>query len=508
MKIILDGSSLSLDALWSVACEGAEVEIAPEALKRLEESRRLVYDLADDDVPIYGFNTGVGWNKDRHITTKFFKFYNENLVRSHTLGMEPEASEAEVRAAMGIRLNCLLRGHTGIQPMIAQRYADFLNLGIHPVLPERGSVGEADISVLSHIGIAMIGEGDVIYKGTRMTSSEAHARTDLLPVDLGPKDGLAIVSSNAFGAAQGALVLHDLLSLVDQADLIYATSLEGLNGNVSPLDIKVNALRDLPGQYISTSRVREYLEGSYVNEPDPNRPLQDPLSYLGGACVHGSLRDALEYVTKFMLIQMNTSDDNPCLLLAERRIVSCSNFEVTTLATGFEMLGTVLSHVSRMSCYRMIRMANPVLTGLPRFLTPEETHVHAFGALQKSFALMDTEIRHLSNPSTADFLPLAGGMEDHASNLPHVVQRIRKIVDNLKYILGMEMMHAAQALTLRRQRDGDLRLGKGTEPAYYAFRKSVPWYDRDRNLSADIRSAYELVSSGQLLQEAKKALGI
>lgn len=506
MKVILNGSDLTLEALRSIACDGAEVEIAPVGIERLEASRKLVYDLAESDVPVYGFNTGVGWNKDRHIASDFFKAYNENLIHSHTLGVGPDASEAEVRAIMAIRLNCLLSGNTGIQPAIAIRYAEFLNHRLHPVIPERGSVGEGDIAVLSHIGLAMIGEGDVMYKGVRMTSEEAHGMAGLRTIVLGPKDGLAIVSCNAFGAGQGALVLSDLYNLVDQSDLIYSASLEAINGNTSPLNARVNELRRMPGQIESSKNARRFIEGSYIHEPDPNRPVQDPLSFRGGTYINGTLRDSLEYVTKYMLIQMNTSDDNPCMLLDERRIISCSNFEVTTLATAFEMLGTVLSHVSRMSCYRSIRMANPVLTGLPRFLTPDENHVHAFGALQKTFSLLDTEIRHLSNPSTVDYLSLAGSIEDHASNLPHVVQRIRKIADNLKYILGMEMMHAAQALTLRRQKEPSLSFGRGTEAAFKEFRKSVPWYDRDRNLSLDIKASYEIVKSGKMLEAASKAV--
>ncbi|WP_010258571.1 HAL/PAL/TAL family ammonia-lyase [Treponema primitia] len=500
---ILNGNDLDLKTLRAIAVEGEQVAISSDGEARLQDSRKLVYELVEQDVPVYGFNTGVGWNKDRHIASEYFKLYNENLIHSHTLGVREEASEPEVRAAMAIRLNCLLRGNTGIQPEIAHRYAEFLNQKIHPVVPERGSVGEGDISILSHIGLAMIGEGDVYYQGQRMSAVEAHKRAGLKFVELGPKDGLAIVSCNAFGMGEGALTLIDLTDLVDQADLIYAVSLEGLNGNTSPLDPKIHEARRLPGQTLSAALVSRFLKGSYIYEADPDKSVQDPISFRSGAYVHGSLRDALEYVTKFALIQMNSTDDNPCLLLDERRIISCSNFECTTIAVGFEMLGITLSHVSRMSCYRMTKLGTPAFTRLPRFLTPDETHVHAFGALQKTYTLLDTEIRHLSNPSTVDYQAVAGDIEDHANNLPHVAQRIRRITDNLKYILGMEMMHAAQAITLRKQQNPKLRLGAATEAAYEEYRRSVPWYDRDRNLSTDIEASYQLVKSRRMLEAAK-----
>jgi histidine ammonia-lyase len=502
LKVVLNGSDLDLLQLARITNEGTKVEISLEAMERLEASRQLVYDLVESDIPVYGFNTGVGWNKDRHVAVDFFKQYNENVIHSHSLGVKEEASEAEVRAALLIRLNCLLRGNTGIQPKIAQRYAEFLNLGLHPVIPERGSVGEGDVAILSHIGLAMIGEGDVIYKGKRMTSEEAHKLAGLEAIILGPKDALAIVSSNAFGMGQGVLTLVDLWNLVDQADLIYALSLEALNGNVSPLDPKVHEARGLPGQATSAALVRAFLKGSYIYDPDSEKPVQDPLSFRGGAYVHGTLRDALEYVTKYSLIQMNSSDDNPCLLLNEKRIVSCSNFEVTTVATGFEMLAVVLSHVSRMSCYRMIKLSNPDLTRLSRFLSPDEAHIHAFGTLQKTYTLLDTEIRHLSNPSSVDYIAVSGEIEDHASNLPHVAQRVRRIVDNLKYVLGMETMHATQGITLRRQKKL-VHLGAATEAAYEEFRKDVLWYDKDRNISTDIEKSYQVIKSGRMLTVAK-----
>jgi histidine ammonia-lyase len=505
LKIVLNGSDLDLKSLRAIA-EGAETEISPDGEERLAASRKLVYDLVDADVPVYGFNTGVGWNKDRHIASDFFKDYNENVIHSHSIGIKEEAPETEVRAAMAIRLNCLLLGNTGIQTKIAHRYRDFLNLRLHPVIPERGSVGESDIAVLSHIGLAMIGEGDVIYRGKRMPSLEAHRLAGLKPIDLGPKDALAIVNSSAFGMAQGALVLADLGSLVDQADLIYAAALEGLNGNTSPLDPKVHEARRLPGQAASASLVRKFIEGSYIYDPDPEKPVQDPLCFRGGAYVHGALRDALEYAGKYAEIQMNCSDDNPCLLLDERRIISCSNFECTTIAAALEMIGIVLSHVSRMSCYRMIKLCNPAFTRLTRFLTPDEGRVHAFGTIQKSYTLLDTEIRHLSNPSTVDYLAVAGEIEDHANNLPHIAQRLRRMTDNLKYILGMEMMHAAQGITLRRKKNPRLRLGRATEAAYDEYRRAVPWYDKDRNLSADIEASYVMVRDELMLDAARASV--
>ena len=498
MNILLTGNDLTIQKVWSIAVEGTGVEISPEADAKLEASRQLVYDLVDEDVPVYGFNTGVGWNKDHTIAKEFFEDFNRKLIYCHSLGIAPEASEEEVRAMMAIRLNCLLQGYTGIQPAVARRYAEFINCGIHPVVPERGSVGEADIAVMSHIGLAMIGEGDVIYKGERMSSMEAHRRTGLKPVVLGPKDGLAIVSNSAFSAGQGALVLKKLYDLADIGDIVYSVSLEGLNGNTSPLDPSGLAPRKLRGQQVSAEKVRKIIEGSSIYDSDPEKAVQDPLCFRGAVHVNGTLRDALDYVTELMDIQMNSTDDNPCVLVDERRMISVSNFETTSLATGLEMISIVLCHASRMSCYRMLKLCNPELTGLSRFLSHDDGDSHCFGAFQKSYSLMDTEIRHLSNPCSADFMSLAGGIEDHANNTAFVVQKLRKATDNLAYIYGMELIHGCQAIDLRK-RKSKIRLGKGPEAAWKAFRKEVALYENDRPIAPDIQKSYEFIKNNVLL---------
>ncbi len=500
--ILLDGKSLKIEEVIKVAKEGLKIEICSEAMEKVEASRLLVFELANSDVPVYGFNRGVGLNKDREIVAKYYSDYNRNLIYAHCVAVEPEASQEDVRAILMARLNTLLLGCTGIQPAIVTLYKDFLNHRIHPVIPQRGSVGEADISCLSHIGLAMIGEGEVYYQNVKMTAAEALEKAGLQPIELGPKDGLAIVSSNALAAGQGAIVLQDVMDLIDTADIIYALTLEGYRGNVTPLDEKTYEVRPFPGQAHSAKMVRQYLEGSYLWLPGVTDSLQDPLSLRGSCHLHGSVRDALDYVMKYMDIQLNSSDDNPCVILEEKRIISCSNYEVTTWVLGFEMLGIALSHLSRNTCYRTIKLGNAKLTGLSRFLTPADTSVIAYGTIQKTIASLDTEIRHLSNPATVDYLSLAGDVEDHANNSPYVVQKTAKIVDNLRYILGIEAMHAVQAIDLRKA----TRLGKGTKVAYEIIRQEIPFLDRDRNLSVDIKKAYELIKSLKMLKEVKATI--
>ena len=500
--VVLTGSTLTIDKVAQVALYGADVVIAPAAQQTLEESRAFVYELVNSNVPVYGFNTGVGANKDKKVETDYYNQFNVNMVRSHCVAVGPEASLAEVRAMIVIRLNTLLLGYTGMSPAIAYMYRDLLNYGITPVVPERGSIGEADIACLSHIALTMIGEGEAYYCGEKIPAAEALAKAGLVPLVLGPKDGLALVSSNALAAGQGALVIYEIKKLIRLADIVYSFSLEGLKGNVSPLNEEINRIRRFKGQNESAAHVRKLLADSYLWLPNIANALQDPLCFRCACHIHGAVRDSLNYLEELMDIQLNSSDDNPCVLINQNAIMSCGNFEVVTWTVAFEMLGIALSHLSRAACFRTIKLSSEHFTGLPRFLTPDPEHVIAFGTIQKPFTALDAEIRHLANPVSMDFYAVAGNIEDHCSNTPYVVQKTRKIVDNLYYILGIEAIHAAQACDLRQEKE--FKLGVAGQAVHQKIREVIPFLDKDRNLTNDIAKAYELLKSGVLLDVADK----
>lgn len=500
--LILDGHSLSYKDVVNVASNQMKVSISEEAMERLKAGRKLVEQWSSMDKPVYGLNRGVGQNKDRTINKEMYARFNRNVILSHSIGVGPELPKEIVRAVMVTRLNTILVGCTGVQPEIAKMLVTFLNDEITPILPSRGTVGAADIGILSHIGLAMIGEGEVIYKGRRVHVKEVFQEKGLMPITLGPKDGLSIVSSNAYSAGMAAILLYELYDLIETADIVYSLSLEGLHGNLSPLDESVLKVRPLKGQMKSAKRVREYLQNSYLWELDESPSLQDPLSFRGGFTVHGSVLDSLEYVENILSIQLNSSDDNPCVLVDEQRIVPTANFEVTSLILGLEMVCLALSHVSKNSCYRTIKLSNPDFTHLSRFLTPDANKTIAFGTIQKAFATLDAEIRLLSNPVSSDYFAIAGEIEDHATNSGLVLHKLQKIVDNLYYILGIEAIHGAQAVDLRK----GVKLGIGTKAAYEVIREEIPFLDQDRNLSIDIEKAYRLLKSKKLLHHVRETL--
>ncbi|MEM5767066.1 MAG: aromatic amino acid lyase [Bacillota bacterium] len=498
--LILDGRHLTLEHVIQVAYDGRMVEIAPEAYERLRNGREIMEKLAQEGKPIYGFNRGVGWNKDRDVEEDAIGEYNKKLINSHALGVPPYNTDTEVRAMMVIRLNNALIGASCISDDLVNIYRDFLNHGIHPQIPRRGSVGEADITSLSHMGLAFIGEGQVSHRGEIVEAKTAIAREGISPYRLQLKDGHSIILSNAQGEGVTAVLVKEVEDLIHMSNLVYCLNYEGLNGNLESMREDVNALRGIPGQMECAAECRKFLEGSYLQQPHPERALQDSLTFRGGFSISGTVLDALSFLKRYLTIQINSPSDNPCIMLDSEQTYVTSNFETTTLAVGVEMLSIAMGHLSKAICYRMVKMTDPEFTHLTRFLAPWDNSSLGYATIQNTYTALDVENRSLVNPSSMDFYPLEGMIEDHGSNLPLAANKAMQIVDNLRYLVGMEAMYAAQAVDLRK----DIHLGRYTRAAYDIIRQEIPFLAEDRNMHLEIKKAYGLISSKQLLKAVRQ----
>ncbi|WP_369283834.1 histidine ammonia-lyase [Oscillibacter sp. GMB15532] len=498
--VILNGHDLTFEALYAIAYHGCRVEIEPQAYRRLADSRRVMLGLSHEGKPIYGLNRGVGWNKDQTVLEAELEFENQKIVCAHALGFPPYNTDAEVRAMMAIRLNNMLIGASCASDELANMYRDFLNHGIMPRVPQRGSVGEADIVTVTHMGLAFTGQGEVSYQGEIMPARKAMEAAGIAPYRLRLKDAHTMMLSNSQGEAMTAILVHEVEDLVKMSDLIFCLDYEGLNGNIESLRADVNALRGLPGQIECAARCRKYLEGSYLHEPHPDRALQDPLTFRGGFTITGTVVDAVNYVKDYLQIQMNSPSDNPCVMPGKDEVYVNSNFETTTLAVGVEMLTIALGHMARAVNYRMIKMSSPEFTHLTRYLAPRDGSSHGYAIVQDAFSSLDAENRMLVNPSSVDFFQIEGGIEDHASNLPLAAAKAQRLTDNLRRLVGLEAMYAAQAVDLR----GDIRLGRCTQAAYDAIREAIPKTAELRRVYDDMNNSYELICSGKLLERIGK----
>lgn len=493
--IEINGSNLTYEKIEKISLHEVKVKISECSLKRLEDAWKLVKKLENGDKSIYGLNTGVGWNKDIEVDKDFCEKYNRNLIKSHMIGINPECCVAEIRTILLLRLNGFLCGHTGISPEAAKYYELFLNRGIHPVIKKRASVSMGDIGTLSAIGLVLIGEGEVFYKNKRLMANEVFEIEGIEPFKLGAKEGLSIVSSNAQSSAFAAIALINLEHFLDIYHTVFCLSLEGVNGVVDPLDETVNNVRKHKGQIEVSKICRENLEGSYLFDSCKYRALQDPLSFRSNCAITGAVVDAVNYLKEQLYLEINTPDDNPCILPEENRCVGSSNFVPLSWVLGMEMVAIALNHLSKMMCNRMLCFSDPSFTNLSRFLSPDENKTIGFGTIQKTFASLDSENRLHANPTSLDFMSLAGQIENHSTNATIGADKITKIVDNLYYMLGMELMHAAQAVDLRE----NYKLGKKTSTLYKDYREVVDFLHKDRNLSIDIENSYEFLKNYEML---------
>ncbi|EAY25133.1 HAL/PAL/TAL family ammonia-lyase [Microscilla marina] len=523
-EVVLDGKSLTPEQVTQVATNVAKVKISPVARKRVVKSQKLLMLAARKGHKIYGLTVGVGQNKDKkmldaqgNLTKEVIEAsqkFNDGLIRAHSAGAGKPMPEETVRAMLVTRLNAMLFGATGVQPRVIDLFRDFLNKNILPVIPSKGSVGEADITINAHIAQAMIGEGYVYYGGKKMLASEALKQNGIKKLVPFGKDALSIFSSNTYSAALGALTLQELSQAVEVAKLVFTLSMEGFNGNIEPFLKHANTVRPFKMVNNMAKDFRTILKGSYLWDKSAERALQDPLSYRTSAYTLGTLEGARQELVQLLAIQLNSSDDNPGVVLnveapskrgeefshyasekgLKGAVIPSANFSPLPWVISFEKVAIALAHASCASTQRTIKLADPHFTHLSRFLGTKTT-VHAYGAIQKVFVSLNSQNQELAIPVSFNSYAVAGNIEDVATNAPRVVSRVRQAVDNLYYILGIELMHAAQAIDLRLEKNTNFKMSPVTRKFWSAFRKKVSFMKVDRALTPDIKNAYEFVKS-------------
>jgi histidine ammonia-lyase len=489
--IALNGKGLTIEQVVKVARQGSAVAIADEAMDTIKISRQIVEEIAKQDRPFYGVNTGTGANRTVRIPEEELEAFQRRIILSHCICIEEQMEEANVRAAMVTRINGILKGAAGVQPEIVVLLKEMLNRGIHPLVPMTGSIGASDIGPLSHIALPLIGLGEVMYKGVRTSSVEAFEAENLKPVILGAKDGLGIINSNAVAVGAGALALWDCRKLLDLADLSYALNLEAFQGNTSPLRMESFEQRPHRGQRESAERITKILQDSFLWQPGRvTRAVQDPLSYRCTPQVHGACHDALEFITTTLEIELNSMGDNPMVLLGKRDMMSNGQFHILNIAQGFELLRIAIAHVASTMCARMFRLMDPTQSGLPAFLSPTPGRCCGYSTLQKTIDDLNSQIRQLAHPVSMDYLPLGRDVEDLCTMAPLAIRKTAQALKKLEYLVAIEFMVSSQAIDLISPRPV---LGIGTRKAYEQVRQVIPFLEEDRIVAADINKVHASV---------------
>lgn len=503
-KIALGAAPVTLEMVYAIA-HGAPVELAPVARQRVQSARDLVENLAAGEKPVYGVTTGFGALAEVKVPKDQLKALQRNLILSHSAGVGRPLSKPETRAMMFLRAQTLSEGNSGCRPEVIEMVLEMLNKGVHPRIPEKGSVGASgDLAPLAHIALAMIGEGMVEYQGEIIPAKQALEHASLSPLTLEAKEGLSLVNGTQAMSAVGVLALLQAEALCRLADIAGAMTLEGLAGLASAFDDRIQQLRPHPGQRASAENLRRLLEGSDTNRPaNGDTRVQDPYSLRCIPQVHGATRDALRYAREVFTCEINSATDNPLVFPEDGDIVSGGNFHGQPLALALDFAAIAMAEIGNISERRVEQLVNPALSGLPPFLVPESGIHSGYMMAQVTAASLVNENKLFANPSSTDSIPGSASREDHVSMGMTSARKLREIVTNIQSILAVEVLCATQAIDFRKPD----ALGKGTAIAHQTVRAVIPHLDSDRLLAHDMQLTLELEQREDIQNAVEAAIG-
>jgi histidine ammonia-lyase len=493
----LSGQALSLSEVAGVAYGDERVQIASAARKRMTASRKVIDGIVARDSVVYGVNTGFGKLADMRIPHEEIGALQLNLVRSHACGIGPLLSEAEVRAMMLLRGNVLALGFSGIRPEVVELLCEMLNHRVHPVVPEKGSVGASgDLAPLAHLALSLIGEGEAFLDGKRKESADALKRVKLKPVKLAAKEGLALLNGTQAMHAVGGLSILRAERLTNLADVAGAMTLEGLRDTPAAFDPRLHAARPHAGQKAAAAHLRSLLKTSEIREShrknDPR--VQDAYSIRCMPQVHGAVRDVIAHCERILEIESASATDNPLVFAESGDVISGGNFHGAPLAFAFDYTAIALTDLMNISERRIDRLTNPDKSeGLPAFLAPKPGVESGFMIAQVAAASLVSEARVLAHPASSDNVTTSGGKEDHVSMGMTGALKLRSIVDLAENLLAIELLAGAEALEHRHP----LKAGKGVERAFRVVREVAPRLMTDRSLSGDIARVAEMIRVGK-----------
>lgn len=479
-----------------------KVFLSRQARLRVKKSREVVERMLRKGKIVYGVTTGFGNFKNKFIDPESVRELQQNLIRSHSVGVGELLPQDIVRAALVARLSSLAQGYSGVRLELLELLCNLINRNIIPAVPSQGSVGASgDLAPLSHMGLVLMGEGSAWYKGKLLTGGEALRRAGLKPLFFEAKEGLAWNNGTAVMTGIGVLAVAKTSRLIDIADLACALTLEAVCGVDGAFDARVHTLRPHPGQQLSAKNIKRFISGSKLVNSIPNR-IQDSYSLRCAPQVHGAARDIITYAAEAVDRELNSVTDNPLIFVNPDRAISAGNFHGEPIALALDALGIGLAELASISERRTAKLIDPATSeGLPAFLVkPEKAGLHnGLMIAQYTAAALVSENKVLAHPASVDSIPTSANQEDHVSMGTIAARKAWEIVENVENVLAIEFLTAVQAISFRNPR----LLGRTTKEAYQLIRKSVPPITSDRVLSQDIERIRDFMNSERFLQLLK-----
>ncbi len=512
--VVLTGAGLTIEDVERVARRGARVMLDPSARQRVQASRDVIARLVAAGEVVYGVTTGFGALASTFVETEHARELQQRLLQSHAAGVGAPFPREVVRAMLLLRANTLALGHSGCRPELIDRLCAFLDLGIHPVVPEQGSVGASgDLAPLAHLALPVIGRGEVELAGRVMPAGEALDAVGLRPMTLEPKEGLALLNGTQMMAGVGALLLADADRLARTASVVAAMSVEALLGTEVAFSAAYQLARPHPGQVRTAAELRWLLRGSSLqtaHHADAHR-VQDPYSLRCVPQVHGACRDALDHLRRVLDIELNSATDNPLVFPGGAQVptdalatgggvvISGGNFHGEPVALALDFAKLAIAELGSISERRVALLLDPRLNdGLPAFLGAASGLDSGLMILQYTAAALVSENKVLAHPASADSIPTSANQEDHVSMGSIAARHARRVLEHVERVLAIELLCATQGLDLRLAMLPGTRPGDGVAEAHARVRAVVRHLDGDREPGPDLAAATGLVHTGAL----------
>ncbi|RLQ93123.1 histidine ammonia-lyase [Falsibacillus albus] len=483
--IELNGNSLTLEQVGKVLFDKSMVSVTEASMEKVKKSRQAVEKIVADKKVVYGINTGFGKFSDVLIEAEDVEELQLNLIHSHACGVGDPFPEVVSRAMVLLRANALIKGFSGVRPVIIERLIDLINAEIHPVIPQQGSLGASgDLAPLSHLALVLMGEGEVFYKGEITSAIHALSKEGICPIVLQAKEGLALINGTQAMTAVGVVNYLEAEKLALESEMIASITMEALRGIMDAFDEDVHLARGYTQQTEVAKRINAYLSDSRLTTRQGELRVQDAYSLRCIPQVHGASWQALDYVKEKLEIEINAATDNPLIFDDGEKIISGGNFHGQPIALAMDFMKIAVAELANISERRIERLVNPQLNDLPPFLSPQPGLQSGAMIMQYCAASLVSENKTLAHPASVDSIPSSANQEDHVSMGTIGARHAHQIIGNARRVLAIELICALQGVEFR----GVDQMAKATKGFFDEARKIVPTIEKDRVFSKDIEN--------------------
>jgi len=491
--IELTGHSLTIDELRRICIDNETISIAKESMQNVAESRRAVDQIVADKHIAYGINTGFGKFSDVIINPEDVENLQLHLIRSHACGVGKPFPETVSRMMMVLRLNALLKGHSGVRPVVVERLLTLINERIHPVIPQQGSLGASgDLAPLAHLALVLIGEGEVFAKnGQTVDAKTMFNKKNIEPITLHAKEGLALINGTQAMLAMGIVNYLEAKKLALDSEWIAALTMEGLEGIIDAFHPYVHDVRGHQEQIEVARRMNDWLQGSKLVTHQGEKRVQDAYSIRCIPQVHGATWQALNYVKEKLEIEANAATDNPLIFKEGEKIISGGNFHGQPIALAMDFMKVAVSELANISERRVERLVNPQLNDLPPFLSPEPGLQSGAMIMQYTAASLVSENKMLAHPASVDSIPSSANQEDHVSMGTIAARYAQNIIQNTRRVLAIECICALEAVSYK----GIEKMSPNLHEKWKQLRRIVSRITADRVFSTDIENVANFLAA-------------